>query len=45
MSFRLLYNRILTSTTVIIERISRLINVTDNNMHGGNLKLIEISPT
>ena len=31
MSFRLLYNKILTSTSVIIECISWLINVTDNN--------------
>ena len=29
--FRLLYNKILTSMTVIIECISWLINVTDNN--------------
>ena len=31
MSFRLLYNKILTSTAFIIECISWLINVTDNN--------------
>ena len=31
MSFRLEYNKILTSKTVIIECISWLINVTDNN--------------
>ena len=31
MSFRLLYNKILTSTTVIVECISWLINVTDND--------------
>jgi len=31
MSFRLLYTKILTSMTVIIERISWLIKVTDNN--------------
>ena len=31
MSFRLVYNKILTSMTVIIECISWLINVTDNN--------------
>ena len=31
MSFRLLYNKILTSMTVIIECISWLINVSDNN--------------
>jgi hypothetical protein len=31
MSFRLLYNKFLTSTAVIIECISWLINVTDNN--------------
>jgi hypothetical protein len=31
MSFRLLCNKILTSTTVIIECISWLMNVTDNN--------------
>ena len=31
MSLRLLYNKILTSVTVIIECISWLINVTDNN--------------
>jgi hypothetical protein len=30
-SFRLLYNKILTSMTVIIERISWLINVTDRS--------------
>jgi len=30
-SFRLLYNKILKSTTVIIDCISWLINVTDNN--------------
>jgi hypothetical protein len=30
-SFRLLYNKILTSTTVLIECISWLIEVTNNN--------------
>ena len=32
MSFRLLYNKILTSTPVIIECVSWLINVTDSGI-------------